>query len=185
MTGHIYYNGYADSHAVYASSAAYTAAAKWNNAAKLGFSLNKVDSYSTHLVEVLCSDTSEFRKLYPEEYEKWECNNPNAIATTVIQESKSLDDTIKDHYAVCGSLPFTVTQMYKSVVIPFTTLSSQEEYDKVVTHEFGHALGWYGHNTNSACLMYACDNSSGNSTCDECFAQLSQVYRLTNALRED
>jgi len=65
-----------------------------------------------------------------------------------------------------------------------STGNSQSEYDNIIAHEVGHALGWVGHYNNSSCLMYPYTSQYIFSPQSPDKLQLSQIYAKTLLLSE-
>lgn len=58
---------------------------------------------------------------------------------------------------------------------PGGTSPTVAKYEKTVTHEMGHGLGWFGHSTSSSDVMYS-SSSSVNTLTSRDKNHLTQIY---------
>ena len=189
-----YYQGYADAHRQYCSTASYVAASVWGTGT-LGFSLTKVSSTQSCPIEVYCTNSAGFEYRFPEYADSYfeDSSHDDAIAHTMLEES---DETSVHYVSYNGNGGYRVKALNKAIIIPFTdfvnnpekiankTLTLQQYYNKVIAHEFGHALGWYGHSSDPTCLMYAYNSTPVTAPDSKSFTHLSQIYDLTLELNE-
>lgn len=77
--------------------------------------------------------------------------------------------TVMDDYSYVGDHTYSGRtienyEILKSIIYspkhPATYLFTSSKYKRQFTHELGHALGWWGHSSNSSDVMYSSADSS-------------------------
>ena len=156
-------------------SAAYSAASAWSSTSSLGFTLTKVNSNTTPTILVFISDLDGIESTYNYIYQDI-IDDPSALAYTYVS-----NDGEYSHHVTKGTMEYSVKSMDSAIIFPFTVYtdtSAQNKYNNMVAHEFGHALGWVGHNTSNTCLMRS---TAANIYSPDAisFTHLHQIYAYT------
>lgn len=68
-------------------------------------------------------------------------------------------------------------EIYKLSAVSASVCAEASNPECVALHEYGHAMGWYGHSPHGSDVMYKYENSVGTLTAND-KAQLTQIYNL-------
>jgi hypothetical protein len=95
-------------------------------------------------------------------------NTGLSVASMVSEGTWTYGSTSENGYNVVDVITYIIYQ-------PNGTNPTQAQYEKTVTHEMGHGLGWNGHSTSSADVMYG-TTSSVNALTSQDKNHLTQIY---------
>ena len=94
-------------------------------------------------------------------------NNKHKIGTYTFYDA-SLDELVQKHL-------YEITR--SQIVVVYSGMHNDDFFKSIVTHEMGHALGWFGHNvTNSLSIMMSYPDDSPLTLAPQDINHLQQVY---------
>ncbi len=138
-----------------------TARNAWRNA---GISIDSVASESNSNFRIYGGNISDLRDIesgLPSSFDGW---------------TKWSHSIFEGVWAYNNTNKYGQIQLSIEIFIPYDSNENSQFYDKVLTHEFGHGLGWRGHSNNDDDLMYHSTYSNTNSLTTRDKEHLVQVY---------
>ena len=151
------------------TAAASNAASGWTN--NLGLVLVQ-SSVSNPVITVFTGGSDAIDYYYPSAYME------HTITDQTLGITKQSYTGNYSHTAYYLGTTYNVSGMDYAQVFPLYTDNTLSEYYNIIAHEFGHALGYYGHNNDSSALMHKYTTAFTSPQSAD-IAHLSQIYAYT------